>query len=104
MIRHARLTVVVDEQGVRVRNPWRSYAINWSEVTGATPILTESQTPYLLPGLRRSGALTAIRLWALAVPAARLVVKAHEGDRRQWLAAVVSQWHKDYGVRVRDFD
>ena len=73
--RHARLTVEVDEQGLRVRNPWRSYVVKWSEVANVSPIVTESKTPYLVPGLRRSGFLTAIRLWALAVPTERVFSK-----------------------------
>lgn len=101
--RHARLTVEVDEQGLRVRNPWRSYVVKWSEVANVSPIVTESKTPYLVPGLRRSGFLTAIRLWALAVPAERLFLKAHEVNRGDHLAAIVSQWNQDYGVRVKHF-
>jgi hypothetical protein len=102
IVRHVRLMVAIESDGLRVRNPWKSYFVPFAEVAEVVPVITESKTPYLMPGLRRKGHLYAIRLWALGRPTNRLVFKAGEDARRRDLERVVEGWRQRFQVRLHD--
>ncbi len=98
-VRHARLQVTADSDGLIVRNPWRSYYVPWREVAAIKPIITESKTPYLVPGVRRKTHVKAIRLWALASPTDRIIFKASEARPRA-TRRILDDWHRRFGVQV----
>jgi hypothetical protein len=100
LARLRRLAVVVDGDGVLVRNPWRSYYVPWREVANIKGIRTESKNSFLVPGLRQRGRGVAIRLWALAVPADRRFLRANEAERAAQLGRLMERWRQAHGVNV----